>query len=187
MYKKRKTSDANFWAWVSMFVVVVVAASAISARLTYEPGVGSPADQQSEEASFLNKTIESCDKTVSDQDDKASCADTALEKCTGKFPSTAGQMGCIEAAKSYWSKRMETALKDLRGKISKEEADVLKVSQAKWHDYAVARAELHEKLFDSRGTMYLPWIANAEMKVVRERAMELESYAREYVSKEDTL
>lgn len=177
---------AVFSVYLSILIVTAVSVGAISSNLITNRAAAFPGQQQSEEAVFFNRRIESCATTANSDEDGSKCADVALDKCFEDFPSTAGQVGCIEAAKNHWSGRMEAALKELKGKVSKEEAEMLKVSQEKWHGFAVSRADLQEKLFEGKGTMYLPWIANGEMKIVRERALELESYAREYYSNDDS-
>ncbi|HUF05614.1 MAG TPA: lysozyme inhibitor LprI family protein [Aridibacter sp.] len=135
-----------------------------------------------EKKQFFETFVANCWEQAKSEEEKSGCPDLAIDACLEKYPSTQGQVACLGAGHDFWNESMESALKELRGKHSTEEVAALENSQKAWREYADSRIAFKEKLFEGKGTMYQPWIANSKMKVTKERALELEQYVAEYSS-----
>ena len=105
----------------------------------------------------------------------------ALESCLDlpAQASTAGQTDCESQATQSYDRRMNFAYRALLKILPAASAQRLRVAQRSWLSFRTADRAARFALFESRqGTMYVPMHAHAETEVVRDRALQLESYLR---------
>jgi len=106
---------------------------------------------------------------------------TALEACLNAAAnaSTAGQTQCeADAARSY-DRRMNTAYAALMRTLPAQAAQRLRVAQRAWLAFRSAETDARRSLYATRsGTMYVPMAAHTATVLVRDRALQLETYLR---------
>jgi uncharacterized protein YecT (DUF1311 family) len=92
---------------------------------------------------------------------------------------TAGQTQCEEAAARTYDRRMNMAYAALLKALPPEAARELRQSQRAWIMFRDAEARARSAFYASRhGTMYVPMQAASATRVVRDRALQLESVLR---------
>lgn len=102
-----------------------------------------------------------------------------LQRCQDKNASTAGTIECIQAAAARWDKQLNAAYSRLRSRLGAAGKQSLQASQLRWIDYRDTEYRLVDALYSSlQGTMYLPMGEYRKMKIVKTRALELDSYLR---------
>jgi uncharacterized protein YecT (DUF1311 family) len=92
---------------------------------------------------------------------------------------TAAQTQCEEAAARTYDRRMNMAYAALLKALPPEAARGLRQSQRAWIVFRDAEARARSAFYASRhGTMYVPMQAASATRVVRDRALQLESVLR---------
>jgi uncharacterized protein YecT (DUF1311 family) len=116
------------------------------------------------------------------KDDKAAQSqrhpiETRLNACTKKDPSTAGQVACTDIALREWDQELNKTYRALLAKLPNKQAETLRQSQRSWiamRDSELKfQDQLHERL---EGTMWVPVMAHARVRLTRERAEQLLRY-----------
>jgi uncharacterized protein YecT (DUF1311 family) len=93
--------------------------------------------------------------------------------------STAGQTECEIAAMRAYDRRMNAAYAALINKLPARAAQQLRLSQRAWLAFRDREAIARRALYETRqGTMFVPMQASASSGVVRDRALQLETYVR---------
>ena len=105
----------------------------------------------------------------------------ALDRCLNDpaHVSTAGQTECEAAATRAYDHRMNAAYATLLRKLPAAAAGQLRLSQRAWLAFRDREAQARSAIYETRhGTMYVPMEASDATDVVRDRAVQLEGYAR---------
>lgn len=106
--------------------------------------------------------------------------DMALEECLSidSNQSTYGMMECLRTAQDAWDAEMNRSYKELMGSLDSAGQSGLKGAQRAWIKYRDAEIELCGSLYYGNldGTMYHVMAADRVMQIVRQRALELQSY-----------
>jgi uncharacterized protein YecT (DUF1311 family) len=93
--------------------------------------------------------------------------------------STAGQTECEAVAAKAYDQRMNRAYASLLRRLPAPAAEKLRVSQRAWIAFRDSEQAARSALFATRsGTLYVPMQAASAVRLVRDRALELESYQR---------
>jgi uncharacterized protein YecT (DUF1311 family) len=93
--------------------------------------------------------------------------------------STAGQTECEAAAAKAYDQRMNRAYAALLRRLPAPAAGKLRLSQRAWIAFRDSEQAARGALFATRsGTLYVPMQAASAVRLVRDRALELESYQR---------
>ena len=106
---------------------------------------------------------------------------TTLDRCLNDVAnaSTAGQTECEAAASSDYDRRMNAAYATLMHKLPEKAAQQLRLSQRAWLAFRDSEAEARDALYETRqGTMFVPMQASDATNIIRDRALQLEGYAR---------
>lgn len=106
---------------------------------------------------------------------------TALGRCLNAAAnaSTAGQTQCEADAARAYDRRMNTAYTALMRILPAPAAQRLRLAQRAWLAFRSAEADARLALYTTRsGTMYVPMAADSATNVVRDRALQLETYLR---------
>lgn len=118
-----------------------------------------------------------CAAAAPERDVTAAAEDACLNK--PENASTAGQTECEAAAAKAYDRRMNQAYAALLRRLPAPAADKLRVSQRAWIAFRDAEQAARSALFATRsGTMYVPMQAASAVRLVRDRALQLESYRR---------
>ncbi len=105
--------------------------------------------------------------------------DKQLKACldSGQNETTSRMVGCTADAERAWDAEMNKYYKLLQGVLSSEEKAKLKEAQLKWLAFRDAETVAVEKIYDDMGgTMWRIAEVNAEMELVKQRALELKAY-----------
>jgi uncharacterized protein YecT (DUF1311 family) len=105
----------------------------------------------------------------------------ALARCLDQpaNASTAGQTECETAAYRAYDRRMNAAYATLMRKLPSQAAARLRAAQRAWLAFRESDSTARSALYATRqGTMYVPMQASDATDVVRDRALQLEGYAR---------
>lgn len=110
--------------------------------------------------------------------DKPDPIDAAYAACIDKDASTAGMVGCADAAETAWDKALNEAygklLKELKG-TSGEAA--LRTAQRAWVAQRDAEYKLHGAMHELlQGTMWGPVMADQRATLVKARVLQLRAY-----------
>lgn len=110
--------------------------------------------------------------------DKADPIDAAYAACIDKDPSTAGMVGCADAAETAWDKALNEAyaklLKELKGTPGEA---ALRTAQRVWVTQRDAEYKLHGAMHGLlQGTMWGPVMADQRTSLVKSRALQLRAY-----------
>ena len=100
--------------------------------------------------------------------------DAAMDKAMDADPSTGGQTQAIAAALKQWDDELNRHYRTLTKQLEKPAAEALRESQRKWiewRDLELKSLRAFQAKFE--GTMWVPGGAYAEMKLTRERALQL--------------
>ena len=106
---------------------------------------------------------------------------TALQRCLDRpdNASTAGQVDCETEAAHGYDRRLNTAYAALIRALPPKAAQQLRQSQRAWLAFRDAERVASGAIFATRqGTMFVPMQASASVNVIRDRALQLESYRR---------
>jgi uncharacterized protein YecT (DUF1311 family) len=105
---------------------------------------------------------------------KEHAIDKALGRCVDKDPSTAGMVNCIGQAARSWDRELNTSYRRLMGKLAPPQRAALKLAQQAWLKYRDREFALIDALYAKmEGTMYIPMHAEARVRIVKRRAIEL--------------
>ncbi|WP_246675157.1 lysozyme inhibitor LprI family protein [Mesorhizobium sp. B2-3-4] len=105
----------------------------------------------------------------------------ALDRCLNDAAnaSTSGQTDCEATASNDYDRRMNAAYATLLGKLPRQAAQKLRLSQRAWLAFRDAEAKARDALYETRqGTMYVPMQASDSTDAIRDRALQLEGYVR---------
>lgn len=105
----------------------------------------------------------------------------ALDACLAvpANASTAAQVDCEAAALRRYDARMNAAYANLMRKLPRPAADRLRAAQRAWLAFRDSEAPARRALYETRqGTMYVPMAADDAVRLVRDRALQLEAYVR---------
>jgi uncharacterized protein YecT (DUF1311 family) len=92
---------------------------------------------------------------------------------------TAGQTTCIDQATRSYDRRLNAAHRALLRSLARPAAEQLRMAQRRWIAFRDADRRARGAFYASRqGTMYVPMQAQADMQIVRDRALQLESDLR---------
>ena len=106
---------------------------------------------------------------------------TGLARCLAREAkaSTAGQTECQATALRDYDRRMNLAYAALLRRLPAPAAQYLRQSQRAWVTFRDAEDSARNALYATRrGTMYVPMEAAAGTILTRDRALQLEGYAR---------
>lgn len=112
---------------------------------------------------------------------RADSTATELTRCLDDAAnaSTAGQTQCEADASRAYDRRMNAAYTTLMRSLPPPAAQVLRQAQQAWLAFRDAESKARGALYATRqGTMYVPMQAGGATVIVRDRALQLESYAR---------
>lgn len=117
-------------------------------------------------------------QTTAPEADKPDPIDAAYAACIEKDPSTAGMVGCADAAETAWDKALNEAyaklLKELKGTPGEA---ALRTAQRAWVAQRDAEYKLHSAVHGLlQGTMWGPVMADQRMSIVKARALQLRAY-----------
>lgn len=118
-------------------------------------------------------------RTVNATEDDPTAA--ALQRCLddAAHASTAGQTECEATAMREYDRRMNAAYRTLMRELPPDAAQRLRQAQRAWLAFSTAEADARSAIYATRqGTMYVPMEAGASTNIVRDRALQLEAYAR---------
>lgn len=103
--------------------------------------------------------------------------DKRMDACTGRNPSTHGQLDCIGKAAKEWDAELNRAYRELTAQLNAAEKSALLAAQKAWLVYRDEEYKAIDRIYGKmEGTMYQPMRAWRAMAVVRARALELASY-----------
>lgn len=103
--------------------------------------------------------------------------DKALEECIARDNSTTGMTSCTYEACKLWDAELNRVYNQLRAVLNPDAKKALKAAQLKWLKYRDSEFRLIDSIYSSlEGTMFIPMRAGDRMDIVKNRAMELESY-----------
>ena len=105
----------------------------------------------------------------------------ALARCldAADNASTAGQTQCEADAAHAYDRRMNIAYTALMRTLPAPAAQRLRLAQRAWLAFRSAEADARLALYSTRsGTMYVPMAAASATNLVRDRALQLETYLR---------
>lgn len=89
---------------------------------------------------------------------------------------TAGMLQCFHSAHQKWTEEMERSYEALMGLMEGDGRTSLEASQQAWNTYQSNQVELNKTLYlqQLKGTMYHVILAQANMDLVKERALQLQ-------------
>jgi uncharacterized protein YecT (DUF1311 family) len=102
-----------------------------------------------------------------------------LQQCldSAENYTTAGMSNCIIKATAKWDNVLNENYKKLMSLLSPETQKKLRESQRKWIEFRDKEIQLSRALYNELGgTMWIPIIYETNMKLTRDRALELEEY-----------
>lgn len=112
--------------------------------------------------------------------------DTAMRACLARADrsSTAGQIQCMDDARSAWRAAADTALGQLLAKMPAEQQKRWRLSQQKWVAWRDAEDTMLGAAFaTTSGTAYQLYEADMRLQPVRDRALALRNQAAAYDGK----
>ncbi len=137
---------------------------------------------QSDEAAVLDNALKAClAKTPADDEEKP-CLETALDVCVEK-EDTGGGGGarCATRAEQLWDKELNKVYKELQGRLTLKERNVLISSQRIWIQYRNAEFKLIDSMYSfEKGSMNISFNAHARKGVVMKRTLALKHYLEGY-------
>jgi uncharacterized protein YecT (DUF1311 family) len=103
--------------------------------------------------------------------------DKALDVCIDKDGSTAGMVECIGKAYTQWDAELNKVYNELMQQLDATGKASLKAAQLQWLKFRDAEFKLIDTVYSNlEGTMYVPMHADSRMQIVKNRALELQSY-----------
>lgn len=102
-----------------------------------------------------------------------------LQQCldSAENYTTAGMSNCVIKATAKWDKVLNQNYKKLMSLLSPETKKKLRESQRKWIEFRDKEILLSRELYNELGgTMWIPIIYETNMKLTRDRALELKQY-----------
>ncbi|GAB1410929.1 hypothetical protein MASR1M90_20830 [Desulfovibrionales bacterium] len=100
-----------------------------------------------------------------------------LDQCIENYPSTVGQIDCIDIALKDFDKKLNTAYKELINSFDQEGKEALRQSQRKWIQFRDSEIEFLGHYYRNfSGTMYSPMHAHEILSITSKRAQELQNY-----------
>ena len=105
----------------------------------------------------------------------------ALDAClaASRNASTAGQTECEGNALRAYDRRMNQAYGRLIGELSPAAAKQLRNAQRSWLLFRDSESAARRGIYETRqGTMFVPMAADDAVRIVRDRALQLEAYVR---------
>ncbi len=112
-----------------------------------------------------------------DHDATAAAEDACLNR--PENASTAGQTECEAAAAKAYDRRMNQAYASLLRRLPAPAAEKLRSAQRAWIAFRDSEQAARNALFATRsGTLYVPMQAASAVRLVRDRALQLEAYRR---------
>lgn len=102
-----------------------------------------------------------------------------LQQCldSAENYTTAGMSNCVIKATAKWDNVLNENYKKLLSLLSPETQKKLRESQRKWIEFRDKEIQLSRALYNELGgTMWIPIIYETNMKLTRDRALELEEY-----------
>lgn len=103
--------------------------------------------------------------------------DKALDACMEKNDSTAGMVECISKAYTQWDAELNKVYNELMKQLDAAGKASLKAAQLQWLKFRDSEFKLIDAVYSNlQGTMYIPMHADSRMQIVKNRAVELQSY-----------
>ena len=102
--------------------------------------------------------------------------DSALHKCLELNTSSFGVIECELERYRKWSEELDRIYDELMMKVSDEERTMLIEQQVTWARYRDLQFKMNEKFYGERGSIWMPVIASLKGNIVKNRAIELQSY-----------
>lgn len=115
------------------------------------------------------------------QEEKPHPIDKKMDECMQEAPSTTGMNACMATARIEWDKEMNRVYNALMKKLPAKEQAALKASQKAWlthRDLEIKNIQnVYSFIYDKNGggTMYSLGASDAQMVLVKNRALELSS------------
>ena len=144
---------------------------------------GSFAMAQSDEAAVLDNALKTCHATppADDKEKETPCLETALDVCVEKEDTAGWGARCATRAEQLWDKELNKVYKELQGRLTLKERNVLISSQRSWIQYRNAEFKLIDSMYSfEKGTMNISFNAHARKGVVMKRALALKHYLEGY-------
>ena len=130
--------------------------------------------------SFLFVGLILCSSSVFSQNDTAgNTIDTQLNACldSSQNSSTIGMINCAVRAKDAWDKELNKYYNLLLATLSKDEKDKLRTAQRKWLLFRDSESTFSAIMYrNMQGTMWSIAKVNADVSVIKQRALELKTY-----------
>ncbi len=130
---------------------------------------GSFAMAQSDEAAVLDSALKACQTRppANDKEKETPCLETALDVCVEKDDTAGWGARCATRAEQLWNKELNMVYKELQGKLTLKERNVLISSQRIWLQYRNAEFKLIDSMYSfKKGTMNISFNAHARKGVV---------------------
>lgn len=103
--------------------------------------------------------------------------DKFVDDCIDKNPSTHGTMGCFDQGYKKWDAELNKVYKQLAAKLTPEQKTGLQNAQREWIKFRDAEFKSIDLIYGSmQGTMFQPMNVSDKMEVVKQRAIDLQSY-----------
>ncbi|HEY5536842.1 MAG TPA: lysozyme inhibitor LprI family protein [Ignavibacteria bacterium] len=103
--------------------------------------------------------------------------DVIMDSCMEKDPSTFGSIKCVEEASKLWDAEIEKYNKLLLGILDAESVKIYKSAQAEWLIYKEKELANIDRIYSQiQGTMFLQIAAGEKLDIVKQRALQLQSY-----------
>lgn len=98
-------------------------------------------------------------------------------RCIDEDSSTHGAIACAERAYGQWDARLNAAYKALMAALAPEDRSALRKAENAWIAFRDAEFSLLEAYYARKeGTMFLPMQADARVRIVKARVLELENH-----------
>jgi uncharacterized protein YecT (DUF1311 family) len=141
---------------------------------------------QSDEAAVLDNALKTCLAKTPAADGEEPCLETALDVCVEREETAGWGARCATRAEQLWNKELNKVYKELQGRLTLKERNVLISSQRIWIQYRNAEFKLIDSMYSfKKGTMNISFNAHARKGVVMKRTLALKHYLEGY--SEDTI
>lgn len=136
---------------------------------------------QSDEAAVFDNALKACLAETSAADKQEQCLEKALEVCSEKEDTGGWGARCADRAEQLWNKELNKVYKELQGRLTLKERNVLISSQRSWIQYRNAEFKLIDSMYSfKKGSMNISFNAHARKGVVMKRALALKHYLEGY-------
>ncbi len=103
--------------------------------------------------------------------------DKSTTACINKNYSTTGMIECFNQAYDQWDQELNTIYSLLINNLKEKEQQILQQAQNAWIKYKNTQLESFNQIYDSlTGTMWIPIKLEATVNLIKNRALELQTY-----------